>query len=161
MFPQLARRICPTGGATWFGQKFSLIELLRSVPQVDLQMRQAFDETSGYRGVWTETMEYPDGRTEIRVSDRIGNPVNAVELRERAPYLDWEQLSVPTNDAPYGKLAIGVSHHLDAYRFLGREEFTGSSYILPADLRGERCDGLLAQYMLMYARNAQPLSLLR
>jgi len=152
IFPQLAARVTPTGGMSWLGQRFTLEEILRAIPQLDLHMRQAFGEDKGFTGLVVANMTWSADRSvyKLEISREPSAPKDAEEAQRRIAYLDPSASPVTTGNDPYDPFTIPVEGAI-AYSVVAREELTRTAQVLPATLYGERFDGLLAQYMAMYA----------
>jgi len=147
IFPQLADRICPKHGETWLDQQVPLFDLLRAIPQLDLLMREGFGDRAGFSGLWVP--RFDRGYVEIRVSDTATIAVN--EVQGRIAYLDSERYSVRQPSRADSQLyALDVAEE-EQDELLSREEFSEHDHVLPATLLGDRLEGLLAQYMVMYA----------
>lgn len=150
IFPQLAERVCPTRGRRWIGEQFAVRDVLRAIPQLDLQLRQAFGQEQGYTGVGVSPASFSDGTDALRVVANESAPQSAADVYARAPYLSPDQYPVEPGDSFY-PLQIRVPAPARLYEFVAREELSPFSYVLPPVMLGERLDGLLAQYMAMYA----------
>lgn len=151
IFPQLAARVTPTRGKTWIGKTFKLGEILRAIPQLDLYMRQAFGEDKGFSGLMID-MAWTADRCicHLETKTQPSNPTNPDEVRQRVPYLGLDAGSISPSVDAYHLNRIPVEG-TKAHSVVAREELSASTYVLPAALNGERFEGLLAQYMAMYA----------
>jgi hypothetical protein len=148
VFPQLSRRLIPNGGGGWLGQQVPMLALFQAVPQLDLLMRETLGHENGFSGLWvTQVQRGEQFNLELPAADGI--PLTRNEAQSRVSYLDREKYPVEEVDDARSPFRIRVSED-DFYALPEREELARHIHVLPPSLLGERMDGLLAQYMLMY-----------
>ncbi|WP_437587912.1 YaaC family protein [Sorangium sp. So ce1000] len=156
IFPHLARIVNGSPVDNWLNKRIAIVDVLRSVPQLDAALRQTFGDAHGYSGLPAKTTTHSDGAVEIILSKSRTGIETADGFHARVPYMDPSQCSfyIPSGDTRYivsDPVAIRFESTADCFRHLVREEFFREGNALPPAWLGHRLDSLLSSYMLMYA----------
>lgn len=155
MFPLLAEVVLGSEASRWLGKRVSVLQLVRSVPQLATVLEQALGADRGYLGAEVSHNTSADGSVELQPDlDHPSGPKTAEDVLARAPYLnDCGAIVVATGGSrpDQRQVAIKFPSSATAYEVASREEFAPGAAALPPDLHGVRFDSLLASYALMYA----------
>jgi len=154
VFPHLARLLVGNSADAWLSQRISILQLMRSVPQLETTLDQVCNGTRNYLGLGVETLRHTDDSLEVTVSLSESGLSTPDDVNALVPYLDTAGLKFePGVKDRHGNASASfkLPHFEDSYALLVREESYRHASTLPASFKMVRLDSLLASYMLMYA----------